>query len=161
VKTLIVFYSRTGNTRAVAQAVALGMGAEMMEIGDADGQTSAHALRKPGERASVASEPSGEQRTVDPAAYDLVIVGTPIRNLTLSPPVRAWLADHGRTLQRVACFCTMAGLGSERAFHGMERLCGRKPLATMAVIDSDVKAGRHTAMVEEFVRTLQQVVVAA
>jgi flavodoxin len=159
-KTLVAYYSRTGHTRVVAQAVASGLGADILEIPDAAGQAQRLDHAEPGADGSVTPESPGEAVLRNLTSYDLVIVGTPIRTMTVSSPVRAWLAEHGRLLQNVAFFCTMAGIGKARAFRDMERLCGRKPLATLALIDTTVLAGKHVAAVEEFVKQLQVVPVA-
>ena len=80
-----------------------------------------------------------EPGTHDPSTYDLVIVGTPIWNLSVSSPVRSYLHHHGGALRNVAFFCTCGGRGQERVFAQMADLCGAKPLVTLAIRDDEVR----------------------
>jgi menaquinone-dependent protoporphyrinogen IX oxidase len=89
-------------------------------------------------------------------AYDLVVVGTPIWNASVSTPIRTFLVQYGAALKNVAFFCTYGGSGNERLFRQMEQVCGRAPLGTMAVRDREVGSPTQDVRIREFVNTLQK-----
>jgi multimeric flavodoxin WrbA len=77
----------------------------------------------------------------DLAAYDLVFVGSPTWNRALSSPVRGFLERHGTELQSVALFATCAERGADDVIAQMSRLLAKPPLATLAMLERDVKRG--------------------
>jgi hypothetical protein len=74
----------------------------------------------------------------DPAAYDLVMIGTPIWNMSVAPPVRSYLVRERARLPAVAFFCTCGGRGGERAFAQMARECGKAAATTLIVRESEL-----------------------
>jgi hypothetical protein len=69
----------------------------------------------------------------DAAAYELVVIGTPVWAGTVSAPVRAWLALNRRKLPYVAFFCTENARGETTAFRNMSTLAGKQPVARSAI----------------------------
>jgi len=97
-----------------------------------------------------------EPPRADLAAYDLVIVGTPIWAFTMASPVRTFLEGAAGQLRAVAFFCTEGGSGHERAFRAMEKLAGRKPVAELALNEKEVRAD-FSAKLKDFARALRAV----
>jgi flavodoxin len=153
-RTLIVFHSRSGATRRVAQDLARRLGADLDEVqivqplGGLVGYTFC-ALE-----AVTGLTPALLPGRKDPADYDLVVIGTPVWCWSLSSPMRTWFEQHRRIQARVAFFCTMGGAGEERVFAAMAALLGKKPVATLALTDRQA-AGGASDQVETFVQALQ------
>jgi len=95
---------------------------------------------------------------VDPGTYDLVVVGTPIWNASLSSPVRAYLAQNKAKLPAIAFFLTYGGSSRKRVLRQMQEACGRAPVATLALRERDL--ARREPEVAKFVATLRQRVAA-
>lgn len=74
----------------------------------------------------------------DPSHYDVVVLGTPVWAGNISSPLRSYVAAHKAELRQVAFFCTQGGSGAEKVFPDLQELCGRAPLATLAVSDRDI-----------------------
>ncbi len=90
----------------------------------------------------------------DPKDYDLVVVGTPIWNASVSSPVRTYLAaNHGR-IPRVAFFCTHGGSGSARVLRQMSEICAQPPVATLVLRTDEVRRGAIAAQVRAFASAL-------
>lgn len=132
-RTLVVFYSRTGHTREIGHRIAAALYADIEEIADRANRGGVFGYLRSGRDAWFRRRALIAPLVHDPAAYDLVVVGTPVWNMSLSSPVRTFLQDHRQALRQVAFFCTMNGMGSERAFAQMEEESGRGPIATLAV----------------------------
>lgn len=153
-KTLVVYYSRTGTTRQIAKALANALYADTEEIV----ATRDHA----GLLGYLRSVIEARRRTPaaiapikhDPAAYDLVVVGTPVWAWSLSSPVRAWLAANKDRLPAVAFFCTLGGAGSENAFGQMQKIAGKPPRACLVVTAADVAANRFAPALAQFLKEL-------
>ena len=152
-KAIVVFYSRTGNTRKVAQALARELGAEVEKISEPGSRQGALGFIFAGRDAVMKRLTPIEPLAFDPAAYDLVVVGTPIWSWTMAAPVRTFLTRNAEKLKSVAFFCTQGGSGGDRAFRQMEAVCGKKPVATLAILEKELK-GDFGAKVKEFAKKL-------
>ena len=131
-KTLVVYYSRTGNTRILARQIGAALGADVEEIIDRTNRRGILGYLRSGRDAWFGRRTELVPSAVDPSAFDLVVIGTPVWNASLSSPVRTFLEDHAEALRSVAFFCTMGGRGSERVFRQMEAVCRKPPLGTFA-----------------------------
>jgi flavodoxin len=132
-RTLVVYYSRTGTTRELATAIAQALGADVEEIVDPTPRAGLLGYLASGFDSVTQREAPIRPRARDPRDYDLVVVGTPVWAGNMSSPVRAYLAAARGRLPAAAFFCTMGGRGSERAFLEMEKLSGARPAAVLAM----------------------------
>jgi len=60
----------------------------------------------------------------NPADYDLIIIGTPVWNSTMAPPVRSFLDNCSSAVKRAALFCCYSG-GVSKTFAEMKELLGK------------------------------------
>jgi len=131
-KTLIVFHSRSGYTRRVAQALAQRLDADLDEIRIVQPMAGTLGYAFCALESLLHLTPALRPSTRDAADYPLVVVGTPVWFWNLSSPVRSWLAGNRLAKGRFAFFCTMGGSGAGRAFAAMQELAGGAPRATLA-----------------------------
>lgn len=153
-KVLVVYYSRTGTTRSVAEAIAAGLPADLEEIVDRDNRGGPLGyVRTPFE--AIRHRPAAIAPTKhDPAAYDLVVIGTPVWAWSPSAPVRAYLMQNTNKLPQIAFFCVMGGAGSARAFGQMQALAGKPPQSTTAFTTADVVAAKVQQRLADFVKKI-------
>jgi flavodoxin len=152
-RTLIAFHSRSGNTRRVAQALARRLHADLEEIRIVQPLDGALGYLMCAIESLAGLAPALRPALHGPAAYDLVLVGTPVWFWNVSSPVRSWL-ERNRPTQRVGFFCTMGGSGAQRAFATMAALCGREPAATLALTEVE-SAAMPGERLDGFVQRLQ------
>ena len=153
-KTLIVYHSRTGDTRRIAQHLAGRLGADLDQIRIVQPMDGVLGYVACAIESMAQLTPALRPMRHRPADYDLVIVGTPVWFWNLSSPVRSWLEKFGHRGKRVAFFCTMGGSGASRAFASMEELTGRAPVATLALTDGEVDA-HSRAKIDAFLQELR------
>lgn len=154
-KVLIVFHSRTGHTRRIAQTLAKRLHADVEEIAVLQPRDGAIGYAQCSLEALAMLTPAIRPTQHDPAQYDLVVIGTPIWFWSLSSPVRSWVIQHqGARPQNVAFFCTMGGSGAQRAFDALETLIGKRPVATLALAEQQLGV-RQNAALDAFVKALQ------
>ena len=155
-KTLVVYYSRTGHTEHLAQEIARRCHADLDRIRDPDGadRGGLWGYLRSAWQAACGATPAIRPTTRDPGGYDLVVIGTPVWNWHLAAPVRSYARRHAGRFRRVAFFCTEGGSGDQRAFAELERLCGQAPRSTLAVVERDLAPPRHALPLKRFVREL-------
>lgn len=141
---LIAFYSRTGNTRCVADLVA-------DRLRSAGCQVTVEQIMDRKSRAGIGGWLGGvkdsllkrateiEPLQADVGAFDLVAVGTPIWAGTMAPAVKAFLSAGGERIRRAAFFCTSGGSSGDKTFVAMAAAAGCEPVATEQIRDRHVK----------------------
>ena len=156
-KTLVVFFSRTGNTRRLARQIAVAIDAEIEEITDRTNRHGIIGYLRSGKEATLRRRTEIAPAAHDPSGFDLVIIGTPVWGASLSSPVRTYLGTHEAELPAVAFFCTLGGSGSRRVFRQMQEACGRVPVATFARTERQLASADLREAIEEFVSQLQEI----
>jgi len=149
-KTLVVFYSRTGVTRMVAETIARALSGYVEEIVAREDRSdfSGYGLSR---EEAVLKKPAAIKATKrDPARYDLTVVGTPIWVQTVSSPVRAYISRKRKRFTRVAFFSTQDRSGAESAFEEMQQLCNATPVATVKILHQDVEDNSYVQKIESF-----------
>ncbi|HBP4966858.1 TPA: flavodoxin [Pseudomonas aeruginosa] len=112
-RTLVAYFSRSGNTRVVAGLIHRALGTDLFEIRPAAPypedylQTVEQARR---ERDS-GDEPPLEASVSNMASYDTVFLGFPIWGETAPPVIRAFLATHDIAGKALIPFVTHGGYG--------------------------------------------------
>lgn len=153
-RILVVYYSRTGTTKTVAEALAAALGADIEEIVDPWERTGFLGYLRSGLEGIEGKPADIEAPRKDPDAYDLVVVGTPVWSWSLSAPVRGYLERVGKISKDVAFFLTLGGAGARRVFRQMEEVCGKAPLGVLALTDWEVGTGKHTEKIAPFAEAL-------
>jgi len=154
-KALVVYFSRTGHTRNLAHSIAGALGADVDEITERKSRLGILGYLRSGREAWLKRRADVFPSGIDPSAYDVVVVGTPIWNMSLSSPARAYLADHAKALHSVAFFCTMGGSGSARVFRQMQDACGKEPIATLARTERQLTSSDLSEAVKTFASHLR------
>jgi len=153
-KALVVFYSRSGNTRRLAEAIASAMEAPMEELRDQRSRAGAIGWLRAGldaiRGAATVIAPTRE----DVTEYDLIIIGTPIWAGKMTPAARTYLLQERERLEKVAFFASCDSGNADAAFAEMRDLIEREPYATVAVSSAEVKDSGYTQQVGMFVHEL-------
>lgn len=156
-KILVTYYSSTGNTKNIAEAIAAGCGADLEQIQDTDKRAESMGYLRFGYEAMAKCSCKIEPPEHDPGQYDLVIVGSPIWALNMPPPTRAYVTEQGSRFKSVAFFCTQSYAGGDGIFKEMAEICGKQPIATLIVSETDLKYEREKQKVPEFCDALNQI----
>ncbi|MBN1857501.1 MAG: hypothetical protein JW846_11185 [Dehalococcoidia bacterium] len=157
-KTLVVYYSRSGNTKVIADEVAEALGADVEELKDTKNRQGAVGYMKSGRDAMKKTIAKLEPTTHNPADYDIVILGGAIWASTICSPTRTYAAEHKGSFKRVAFFCTSGSSDpawATKGFDALEEVTGMKPVATLGVGQKEVMID-HEQPVADFVASLTQ-----
>ena len=153
-KILVVYHSRTGFTRTVAEQLAQACHADLEVIMDDKGGGQPGSYAGAALAAALHQDASIAPSQYRPRDYDLVVIGTPIWCWNMASPVRAYIKRHRSALRRVAFFCTMGGSGQTKVLRDLSALCGRPALATLGLRDKQITQQLHRQPLAEFAETL-------
>lgn len=153
-KSLVTYFSRTGHTQRVATEIATLIGADLEPIVEQRSRKGVFGYLRSGRDAYkkliVPIEPSKK----DPAAYELVVLGTPVWAGSISAPVRAYVAAHKQKLGRIALFCTQGGSGGPKVLRELAELIGAVPAATLVINEKALKSGAYADEMAKFVKSI-------
>ena len=153
--TLLVYYSRTGTTKKVAEAITKNLNCQVEEILSVKDRKGAMGYIVSGKEATMKTPAEIEETKIDSAQFDCVIIGTPIWAWNVSSPVRAYLVANKGKFKKVAFFCTQGGSGDSRAFLEMEKICAVKPESSLTLLTKEVVVGDFEEKVKDFCRGLK------
>jgi flavodoxin len=108
-KSLVVYYTRTGNARFAAETIAAEIGADVEEIMDMKKRSGAIGWLSGGSDARRGKETEIAPTKKSPADYDLIIVGTPVWASRPTPAVTTYLKKNDLSSKKVALFFTQGG----------------------------------------------------
>jgi flavodoxin len=124
-KSLVIYYSRSGNTRFVAEQISKEIGGEIEEIIDKKSRRGRLGFVLSGYDATRGRVTKIAPMKSSPKDYDLVVVGTPMWNKRITPAVRTYLRENNFSEKRVALFCTNLGSEPELVFKTLKELMPR------------------------------------
>jgi len=153
-KILVVFYSRSGRSRKVAEKVAQGLKADIEEIVPLKGYKGLFGFIRGGFQATRGKLPAIKPLAKDLAAYDLVIFGTPIWGFRMSSPLRTAIADNKPKIKKYAFYCTAGDANQVKAVADIQDLIGQAPVATLTLQAVEVNGENDTAKVSKFLDSL-------
>jgi menaquinone-dependent protoporphyrinogen IX oxidase len=154
-KILVIFYSRSGTTRQIAQALSAALGGSIEEITEDRSRDGFLGYCRSVVEARRKRPADIRPAKNDPKSFDLVVIGTPVWAWSVSSPVRAYLTANKDRLPVVAFFSTLGGAGSETAFAQMQDIVGKSPRAICAITAGNVAAGKQEAQLANFAGALR------
>lgn len=119
-KTLVVYYSRSGNTERLAKSLATLLKADIERIED----IKRSGYLKAGYEAMRGKETPIAAQKYDPAAYDMIVLGFPIWAWAVIPPVRTWLKQNEGRIRKIALFTSAGGAISDKVAEAVASLAG-------------------------------------
>ena len=93
-KPLVVYYSRSGNTRFVAEKISQEIGGDIEEIIDKKKKKRTFGFILSGYDATRGRITEIAEMERSPKDYDLIVVGTPMWNKRIAPAVRTYLKEN-------------------------------------------------------------------
>ena len=154
--SLVVYYSRTGKTKKVGNLISEKLSCDMEEIFDTKKRSGILGFIKSGRDAMRKRLTILKEIDKNPDLYDLVIIGTPIWASNMSPPIRTYISEHKDKFKNVAFFCTEGSRGGLKCFENMEKLCDKKPMATLEINKKEIKKEIYIDKIKDFVEELKK-----
>jgi flavodoxin len=122
-RTLVAYFSRTGNTRVIAGQIQRALSADLFEIQPAEAYPEDYeeTVEQARRERDTAYEPPLKASVPDLAAYKTVLLGFPIWGETAPPVIRSFLSAHDLQGKTLIPFITHGGYGLGNSFSVLAR----------------------------------------
>jgi len=120
-KTLVVYYSKTGNSKKVAEAVIPELGCDFAEL-----------IYNEAEKTI--------EGAADPSDYERVILVCPVWALSLPEPMKLYLKEYGKAIKNYSLIVTCGRLGLRGCVRNCAAAIGSKPQKALKFRSKAVKA---------------------
>ena len=138
-KTAIVYYSMSGNTKYVADRIAERIEADIIRIDPVKAypDKGVEKFIWGGKSAVMGEKPALHPYEINVEKYDRIILGTPVWASNFAPPIRTFIKEnpniHGKKLAVFTCF---SGGGADKAIEKMKKYIGiEKFEAELVLVD--------------------------
>ena len=121
-KTLVVYFSKTGNTEKAAETL-------IEELGDCD-----HAVLTYDEKAETYGG------AVDPSDYERVFLLCPIWAFSLAVPMKMYLKEYGKSIKSYSLIVTYSLFGLRGCVSNCVRAIGKPPVKAISIKGKCIKA---------------------
>lgn len=149
-KTLVVYYSKTGTTKKIAAEIAKKLSADTDEITDLAKRTGViNWLRSC--RHSILMKETKIKYSKDPKKYDKIIVGTPVWAGSLVPAVRTYLKKNRLDNKKAVFFCT-CGTNEGKAIEQMNIITKAKVQENFVLFGKEIRSGRYKDKIKAFLK---------
>lgn len=153
-KTLILYYSRTGTTKKLAEKLANSLSADIEEVSETINRSGARGYLLSGRDAAFKKLTKINPISHNLSEYDLVVIGTPVWAWTMSSPIRTLITEQKDNIKKVAFFCTQGGEGNQGALPSMAKLIGKDPLASLSLLTKEVIGEKPSDFLNDFINKL-------
>lgn len=122
---LIVYYSHSGNTQKIAEAIQRETGGNIIRIVPRTPYPKGYSRVVAQAKKEIRSghTPDLASHIPDIASYDTVFLGSPNWWSTIAPPFKTFLLQHDLSNKTVIPFCTHGGGGAGRVFSDIKDAC--------------------------------------
>ncbi len=158
-KILVTFYSRSGRTKKVAEAISDILKCDKEEIFDIKSREGILGFLSAGTDANLRRLTTIKEIKNNPSLYDLVIIGTPIWSSNISTPIRTYLSLYKDDFKKVAFFCARLGSDTKKVFDDMENLSQKTPLALLELTSREMARDQYMQKVKEFIKNLKEEII--
>ncbi len=139
-KILVVYYSLTGNTRLIAEAISKELGADLLDLRPVKELKAGKftTFIWGGAQAKMHSKPELQAYATTVADYDLIFLGTPVWAWTCSPPVQSFIAKEKLAGKKVAIWCCAGGDG-KKALERYEKMLRQSTIIGKSIFKDPLK----------------------
>lgn len=142
---LIVYFSRSGNTKVLATQIQAVTGGRLVELEPVEMYPADYQLTVNRARRELASDvhPPLKTKIDDIDAYNIILLGSPNWGGSIAPPVKTFLSEHDLSGKMIIPFMTHGGSGLGHTSSDLRSLAPRATLAEgLAVRGSAVREAR-------------------
>ncbi len=150
-RSTIVYYSLTGHTEKLALAIGQQAQAACHAINDEEKRQRLNGALRSVWQTLTGAPAAIQYPAVDVNHTDLIFVGGPMWVGRPCAPIQTYLRSLQDDQVKVAFFMTMGASKPDKAFRRMADLCGKSPVATLAVTEDELKNGIDSWQIHNFV----------
>lgn len=142
-RNLIVYFTRTGNTRHIAHIIAAFAGGRVLELQTVDAYPADYYECVEQSKIEIGNGycPPLKEFELDMEDYDTVFIGSPIWCGTFAPAVNTFLMEHDLSGKVVIPFCTHGGGGQRNFTAHIRDVCSECDVRQTMVLFDDGEPG--------------------
>jgi flavodoxin len=122
-KSIVIFYSRTGNTKFIAEEIATNFEADLQPLIDKKDRSGLLGWIFAGFDAVRKKKTQIEEFDFEPGKYNVIFIGCPNWAGQMPPALRTFLEDVDLNNRKIVLFCTQDNMGAEKVFNNLRLLC--------------------------------------
>lgn len=150
-KTLIAYYSRTGNNEALAIEVQKRLGAEADRIEDAKSRSGPIGFLTGGMDATRRKQTRIHTMGKKPEEFDVVVVVSPLWSGLIPPAIRTYVSQNRERMKNIAFLSVSnSGEGNGKALLDFVEIAGKNPVASLLLSRKEIKEGTHKGHLDDF-----------
>ncbi len=156
-KKLVIYYSLEGNTRFIAEKMAHGLGADILELKPEKELNSDSGMRYlwGGGQVIMKEIPKLKEYKINLADYRLIAIGTPIWAFNFTPPIRTFLRENKIVGKKIIFFCTHAGAKGKTFANLSAELVGNEILGEIDFYNVLRNKEKSEAKLKEFIDAMK------
>lgn len=149
---LITYYSRTGNTKKIAEQIKKILKSDIDEIIDLKSRKGILGFITGGFSAALRRQTKIKYNKT-PEKYKTLIIGTPVWAGNMTPAIRTYLIQNKSKIKNTAFFCTCGGQ-QNKTFNELAKLT-KKPLAVLEIKDKKINTEETQNKIKQFCRKVK------
>jgi len=153
-KTLIVYFTRTGNTKKIVDTLQTELTADVEKIIEKGNRNGPLGWLKSGRQGASKADVEINPLKVDPSSYELVVIAGPVWAGNASAPMRAFIKKYRDSLPETAVFLTHDSPDVAQAFADIDELLNKEPMARGDVNRQAIQADGHHEAVQRFLEKI-------
>jgi len=145
-KVLVVYFSRSGNTRELANQIQKNVGGDVIEIQTVDPYPRDYdaVVKQAKQEIESGYKPALKTKIENIRSYDVIFVGSPNWWNTIAPPVTTFLSEHDLSGKTVVPFITHHGSGKGQSVTDIAKLSPKSTILDgIAIWGRDVKNSQN------------------
>jgi len=146
-KILIVYYSLSGNTKFIAEELQKATNGDVLAIKpvkELDAEKKSTYFWG-GFRATIKKKPKLKPFEIDPLAYDFIILGSPVWNSRITPPIRSFITNYDLGGKTLALWMCQAGKSKKGINRFKEEFADSKIIDEIVFTDPKEKSPKESA----------------
>lgn len=137
-------------TKVLASYIAKLLNADLEEIIDTKKRTGLLWYLIAGKDAAQKRLTKIQDLVHDPSAYDMVCIGTPVWDFTMSTAIRTFLTTYDKKLPAsLIFFCTQASSWADSTIQEMANIAGKKPITSIVCTSKEITRDSYQDYVED------------
>ncbi len=154
-RILVVYYSRTGTTKGVAEKIRQELDADIEELIDTKKRTGPVAFHTAGRDARAGNLTELKPLEADLGDYDNIIIGTPNWWGNITPAVRTFIVENDLSAKKIGLFGTTNLTGIESALEQAVELIekeNQREIPLLGLRSRDLREEILSDKIEKFIK---------
>lgn len=122
-KSIVVYYSASGNTKIVAEKIQKATGADIQEIKPVSAYTESYNELLNEAKREIQKGVKRPIYPLDLSSYDVIYIGSPVWWGTVAPPLMTLIDENNLAGKIIAPFVTHGGGGKGHSDRDLEKAC--------------------------------------